>query len=905
MIVRLLSPLGIGQKPPIEEKISSLATHRETANLRNIPEDELARQIEAAAERIAEHVVRTPIIRLPWLDRDGREVWAKLECHQHSGSFKYRGALNALMKTDYQRVITASAGNHALATAAAGKQVGKEVQVVAPTTASELKVNRLLSDASVSLLGSNLHEATIAAMGIAKESGNNPESSLRFLSPYADPDVVAGAGTVIKEALDDAGVDFDTVVVPLGGGGLAAATAAWCAARRPGTQIICTHPEIFGRDFDAGRVSEKLAHPTVPTYSDGLGVQLVEDTPFADIIDRRLRSIIQVSESDTAAAIAYILRLQSLLIEGAAATTIAAWLTNDPIFQQRKGKVLLLLTGANVASSTVAKALVADVHDPKRRQQLGLRHILNPVERHGAVAAGNGRKRPEKGPHLGHHISQSMIDVWSVLFERLQQSTVRLKNRFDEKRQLSNSLGLQTHEWCVTIFIDVYSRLVSLLDECHNALSTGHLSLKAWELEERYRVLLQLRSTLVSLFDRCSAAYDQSRADWFFDPASQNAAAVNYDRYGSPDLRDMERNMLSTIRVSSSRPVELLLASSGMAAYQILQHFLLQHLSVNDTIVLPPYIYFEALEQLQALTHIRVVHAPSFDAEDIIAIAEKHNARAVFADPVANIVSLDCTDLKELAKAVSNRPGWEDRYLVVDGTMASGALEIVDWFQSPSAPTLLYYESVSKYLQLGLDIQMGGLLVYPADLDHEMRTIRRNTGTIMYPRNAALLPPIDFDVFQCRMRLLTENAELLYNLLRRANNSIAEISFPMKWREMGWRHGGSLVTIRFYRDGMNNKEGLEACIDRILRAAENLHVPMVKGVSFGFSFARISSASSMAKDSDPFLRIAVGVESDHIQPLATAIIQGVEAYCLSFNPELFSRLGPTSNGGAVNGFLAK
>jgi cystathionine beta-lyase/cystathionine gamma-synthase len=553
----------------------------------------------------------------------------------------------------------------------------------------------------------------------------------------------------------------------------------------------------------------------------------------------------------------------------------------------------------------VAKALVADVHDPKRRQQLGLRHILNPVERHGAVAAGNWQKRPGKDPHSGHHILQSMIDVWSVLFERLQQSAVRLKERFDEKRQLSKSLGLQTHEWCVAIFTDVYSKFVSLLEECHNALSTGHPSLKAWELEERYRVLLQLQSTLVSLFDRCSAAYDQSRADWFFDPASQNASAVNYDRYGSSDLRDMERNMLSTLRVSSSRPVELLLASSGMAAYQILQQFLLQHLSVNDTIVLPPYIYFEALEQLQALTHVRIVHAPSFDAEDIIATAEKHNARAVFADPVANIVSLDCTDLRGLAKAVSNRPGWEDRYLVVDGTMASGALEIVDWFQSPSAPTLLYYESVSKYLQLGLDIQMGGLLVYPADLDHEMRTIRRNTGTIMYPRNAALLPPIDFDVFHCRMHLLTENAELLYNLLRRASNYIAEISFPMKWREMGWRHGGSLVTIRFYRDGMNNKEGLEACIDRILRAAEHLHVPMVKGVSFGFSFARISSASSMAKDSDPFLRIAVGVESQHIQPLATAIIQGVEAYCLSFDPELFSRLGPTSNGGAVNGLLAK
>jgi len=98
------------------------------------------------------------------------------------------------------------------------------------------------------------------------------------------------------------------------------------------------------------------------------------------------------------------------------------------------------------------------------------------------------------------------------------------------------------------------------------------------------------------------------------------------------------------------------------------------------------------------------------------------------------------------------------------------------------------------------------------------------------------------------------------------------------WEQYGWRHGGAPVTLRFYRAGLNNKEGLEACIDAILRCAEKLEVPMTKGVSFGFSTARISSASSMAKDSDPFLRISVGVDKNHVDRLTHAITDGIRQY---------------------------
>jgi threonine dehydratase len=79
--------------------------------------------------------------------------------------------------------------------------------------------------------------------------------------------------------------------------------------------------------------------------------------------------------------------------------------------------------------------------------------------------------------------------------------------------------------------------------------------------------------------------------------------------------------------------------------------------------------------------------------------------------------------------------------------MASGAMDIYDWFHGAHAPNVFYYESASKYLQFELDLQIGGLLVYPSALDNEMRTIRRNSGAVMYSRNAALLPPLDFSMY--------------------------------------------------------------------------------------------------------------------------------------------------------------
>lgn len=179
----------------------------------------------------------------------------------------------------------------------------------------------------------------------AMQSGGDPDTRMHYLSPYADVDVAAGAATAFVEATQDAG-KFDKVILPLGGGGLAAGVGAWCSIRSPETKVYCSHPEIFGRTFSPNsRTSQQLDLPTPPSYADGLAVQLIDKTPFANLLDTTIEEVYQVSEAEIVSVIGAALRMQSLLIEGAAATTIAALLAENSSPTIQHGRILLLLTG--------------------------------------------------------------------------------------------------------------------------------------------------------------------------------------------------------------------------------------------------------------------------------------------------------------------------------------------------------------------------------------------------------------------------------------------------------------------------------------------------------------------------------------------------------------------------------
>ena len=191
--------------------------------------------VAAAADRIAPHIRRTPLLRV---DLAGREVWLKLEHLQVTGSFKARGASNAVLSLPGppRAVVAASGGNHGLGVAHAAAVVGAAATIVVPESVPEEKARRLAAaGASVVRSGNEYAEAESHARHLAGSL------SAPFIHAYAGADVIAGQGTVAHEVLADIGDRIDTVVVAVGGGGLIAGTATACAGSA--VAVVGVEPE--------------------------------------------------------------------------------------------------------------------------------------------------------------------------------------------------------------------------------------------------------------------------------------------------------------------------------------------------------------------------------------------------------------------------------------------------------------------------------------------------------------------------------------------------------------------------------------------------------------------------------------------------------------------------------------
>jgi cystathionine gamma-synthase len=504
----------------------------------------------------------------------------------------------------------------------------------------------------------------------------------------------------------------------------------------------------------------------------------------------------------------------------------------------------------------------------------------------------NGQLSRRTDPKSYESPKLTIVETWTQLVTQLKATTATIKQRFDERARIEKQISARTDNWCINIFLQTYTRLEELTSELEmqlaitqtqsqtqsKALST--FTLTPWQMEERFRALIQLQSMLGSFFERASPAYDQSKTVWWFDPSYHQSDGLNYDRYGAPDVRAFEARLLKALGLGDERiPLKLLLTSSGVAAFTVLQQFLMSKVLVaGDTIVTSPYLYFECFEHLRLVSHVHVVASSTFDAEDIIATAEKHNAKAVYLDPMANTLGLDTTDIRRFAQLLEGREGWADRFLIIDGTLISGGMTIYDWFDKPGHPKVLYYESAHKYIQMGMDIVMLGLLVYP-DIYHEtIGLIRQVTGTTLYSRQANVLPPIDYNIHQSRMHWLTTNAENLYHILDKKCSTIAEFTFPTHWRKMGWSHGGNVVTTKLFGDQMNKRPSLDAFTSLVLRAAEEEGVAMTKGGGLGFSVTRIWPSTPFIRNEDPYMRISVGVDASEVEPIARAINKGLERH---------------------------
>ena len=229
--------------------------------------------VRKAAERIRGHVRRTPLVKVDqlhsaWLDI---ELWLKLECFQVTGSFKARGAMNRLLAAPQalieRGIVTASGGNHGVAVARAGHIAGVPTTVFLPDNASPLKLAKISSwGAERRIVGRVWDEADSAARGFAAER------RAAYFHPFADPDIVAGQGTLALEILNDL-PDFDHYLIAIGGGGLIAGMAKTIRSMQPNARIIGIEPTgspTIKASLEAGEVVSLAAVTTrVPTMACG------------------------------------------------------------------------------------------------------------------------------------------------------------------------------------------------------------------------------------------------------------------------------------------------------------------------------------------------------------------------------------------------------------------------------------------------------------------------------------------------------------------------------------------------------------------------------------------------------------------------------------------------------------
>ena len=317
--------------------------------------------IEAARERIRDAVYYSPCRHsVPLSELTGFDVYCKVENRQRTGSFKERGARNALAQLSPEQqkrgVIAASAGNHAQALAYQGKLLGIPATVVMPKFAPLMKITNCQKlGANVVLHGDDFAEAKAHADELARQRG------LAYINGYDDPAIIAGQGTVGLEIVEQVPA-LDAVVVPVGGGGLLAGIALAVKTLRPQTKIIAVESDHVA-SFTAAM---KAGHPECieiePTLADGLAIPQVGANAFA-LAAPLVDETVIVTEQQIAVAILRVVEMEKGVVEGGGAASLAACLSGQ--LQQFAGKrVVLVFSGGNIDPNVLCRVielgLVAD-----------------------------------------------------------------------------------------------------------------------------------------------------------------------------------------------------------------------------------------------------------------------------------------------------------------------------------------------------------------------------------------------------------------------------------------------------------------------------------------------------------------------------------------------------------------
>jgi threonine dehydratase len=311
--------------------------------------------IRAAAKRIEGAVVRTPMLISRTLSEIvGAEVWLKFENLQFTAAYKERGALNKLLQLSPEErdrgVIAASAGNHAQAVAYHAKRLGIPATIVMPANTPTVKVTQTAGHgAEVVLHGDMFDDAYAHARELALEKG------FVFVHPFDDPQIIAGAGTVALEMLEDA-PDLDMIVVPIGGGGLMSGVSIASRALKSEIELIGVEAELY----PSMKCAIQGCHMPLggDTLAEGIAVKQPGELT-SRILKDNADDVVLVPERDLERAVAMLVGIEKTVVEGAGAAGLAAMLHEPERFRGKK--VATILCGGNIDTHLLANVLVRDL----------------------------------------------------------------------------------------------------------------------------------------------------------------------------------------------------------------------------------------------------------------------------------------------------------------------------------------------------------------------------------------------------------------------------------------------------------------------------------------------------------------------------------------------------------------
>lgn len=298
-----------------------------------------------AYENVKHVVTRTPFALAPFLTEISHaEIYLKKENLQLTGAYKLRGAYNKISSLSAEErargVVASSAGNHAQGVAYSAKEFGISATIVMPESTPLLKVNGVQSlSADVILHGDSYDDAYNKAMELSESRG------MTFIHPFADDKVIAGQGTVALEMIEEQS-NLDTVVVPIGGGGLISGVAAVYKQLHPNVRIVGVTAKGAPAMYQSFCNKKPFNSESVRTIADGIAVRDTSEKTLTYILEC-VDEIIQITDDEIANAVLYLVEKQKLVVEGAGSVGVAAIL-HDKVPEIKGSKVGVILSGGNL-----------------------------------------------------------------------------------------------------------------------------------------------------------------------------------------------------------------------------------------------------------------------------------------------------------------------------------------------------------------------------------------------------------------------------------------------------------------------------------------------------------------------------------------------------------------------------